>query len=128
MIKNNNLLTIDSSIKDAIGVIELSIERLGIVLSQDGIVLGTLTDGDIRRAILDGASISDNVSRAMNSNPITARVDEIDPELRKLLKEHNIRSILLLDSENHFVKTYPESESTDIDNDKIELIGVKNMI
>ena len=124
MIKNNNLITIDSSIKDAIKVIEQSLERLAIVISQNGTVLGALTDGDIRRAILDGVSISDFVTRAMNSNPITASVDETDLVLIKLLKSNNIRSIILLDFENRFVKTYPEMET--FDNNKIKLPVVKN--
>jgi NDP-sugar pyrophosphorylase family protein len=79
-------------------------------LSQDGTVLGTLTDGDIRRAILDGASLSDYATIAMNSNPITARVDDADLVLKKLLRVNNIRSVLLLDSKNRFVKTYSEPQ------------------
>jgi len=104
--RQNNQLTANSSIKDAIRVIESTYERLAIVFSSDGLVLGTLTDGDVRRAILNGVDISDNVLMAMNSNPITAKEDSSRSMLDKLLKEHNIRSILLLDSKNKFVKTY----------------------
>ncbi len=106
MIQKNNQLTVNSSIKDAIKVIESTSERLAIMFNQDGSVLGTLTDGDIRRAILNGISISDYATMAMNSNPITARIDDVDSAFDKLLKLNNIRSILLLDSNNRFVKTY----------------------
>jgi dTDP-glucose pyrophosphorylase len=47
-----------------------------IVLSADGRVLGTITDGDIRRAILRGATMSDSVDSCMQHTPIVGRAGE----------------------------------------------------
>ena len=96
--KNTNFLTANSSIKDAIRLIESCAERLAIVFEEDGTVLGTLTDGDVRRAILNGIDISENVIKAMNKSPITANILDSKSKYDELLVKNNIRSILLLDS------------------------------
>ena len=114
---NNKYLTVDSSIKDAIKVIESVNERLAIVFDHNGKVLGALTDGDIRRAILNGISISDFATKAMNSNPVIANIDDSEHTFDQLLEKNNIRSILLLDSNDLFIKTYsgPSSTNTNIE-------------
>ena len=109
--KNTNFLTASSSIKDAIRLIESNAERLAIVFEEDGTVLGTLTDGDVRRAILKGIDISENAIKAMNKNPITANILDSKSKYHELLVKNNIRSILLLDSKGKYKKTYSQSES-----------------
>ena len=47
-----------------------------IVISEDGLVLGTITDGDIRRAMLQGVAMGDSVERCMRTTPILGRVSE----------------------------------------------------
>ena len=41
-----------------------------IVISKNKKLLGSLTDGDIRRALLKGSSISDKIEGIFNNNPI----------------------------------------------------------
>ena len=40
------------------------------VVDSDGILLGVITDGDIRRALIGGTGISDTIVSTYNSNPI----------------------------------------------------------
>lgn len=42
-----------------------------IVLDEAGRLLGTITDGDVRRAILGGAGLDDPASRCMHREPVT---------------------------------------------------------
>ena len=81
MIKNN--LSISCSLYDAIKAIESSDKRLAVVLSDDKHILGTLTDGDVRRHILNNKSLDDRVSEAMNKNPVICNIDTSDSELKK---------------------------------------------
>ena len=55
-----------------------------LVVKQNRL-LGTVSDGDIRRAILRGAELSDNVSTCMNKNPVTAKIQN-KQNLLKILK------------------------------------------
>ena len=43
---NVNTLSIDANLIDAVEVIESTVKRLAVVISQNNDVLGTLTDGD----------------------------------------------------------------------------------
>lgn len=47
-----------------------------VVLDEDGRVLGTITDGDLRRAILRGERLDSTVDRCMRATPILGRVGE----------------------------------------------------
>jgi len=47
-----------------------------IVVSDDGRVLGTITDGDIRRAMLRGIGMSDSVENCMRTTPILGHTGE----------------------------------------------------
>ena len=64
-----------------------------LVVDRDGHLQGTLTDGDIRRAILKGACTSDSVKVAMNRNFNALQGDEIDVSQ---VREYRRRGITLL--------------------------------
>ena len=43
-----------------------------IVIDKNKHVVGSITDGDIRRSILKGVNVNDKVVHCMNKNPILA--------------------------------------------------------
>ena len=53
-------------IKDALNLIDKNKKRFLLVVNKKEILLGTLTDGDIRRAFLNGFSLKDNISNILN--------------------------------------------------------------
>ena len=58
---------------------ELSGGRMTLfVTDTEGRMLGTLTDGDIRRALLGGVSLTDSVTRAMHTDFCSLRAGEVD--------------------------------------------------
>lgn len=58
-------------------------ELFQIVLDPAGHVVGTVTDGDIRRAMLKGVGIDDSVEACMHRDPITGRDGETSENARK---------------------------------------------
>jgi dTDP-glucose pyrophosphorylase len=102
---SNNFIFSNATLIDAISTIEKTSKRLAVVLSDDYHVIGTLTDGDIRRHILQGSQLEASVSNVMNNNPITASINSSDSLLRKLLSKNNIRSIPLVDDKKKYVRT-----------------------
>ena len=102
-------LQVSATLIDAARSIEAS-KRMVVVTSEDNHVLGTLTDGDIRRSILKGRSLQVSVVDAMNSSPVTAPVNTSNDLLRKLLKKHNIRALPLVDKQRKFVRIIDELE------------------
>lgn len=66
---NNNVLYSDASVLDALKALEYSPDfnyTLFIIDKGNHVMIGTLTDGDIRRYLVHGGGLADKVSNAMN--------------------------------------------------------------
>ena len=107
---SKNSLHPTATLIDAISTIENTTKRLAVVVSEDNRVLGTLTDGDIRRYILKGIGLETCVNDVMNTNPVIASVNTSDSSIRKILANNNIRALPLVDDHNEYVRTLHEME------------------
>lgn len=107
---SENILKPSAILIDAIRAIEITAKRLAVVVTEDNLVIGTLTDGDIRRCILQGRTLQTLVVDAMNTTPVTAPVNTSDSVLREMLAKHNIRSLPLVDGQGRYVRTLHEME------------------
>ena len=87
-----------SSIKDCIKLLNKLELKILFILDENTKLVGTLTDGDIRRAILNGNELSDSTLKAMNKNFIkyTKGSDLSDIE-NKILKD-DLQAIPVLKS------------------------------
>lgn len=72
-----------ASMRSALQTLDASGMRIALVLDGD-VLLGVLTDGDVRRWILAGRSLDEPVGEAMNANPVTV-AEDTDPEAVKAL-------------------------------------------
>jgi len=72
----------DADLKTAMASINENGRRTAFIVDDDGRLLGSVTDGDIRRGILAGTSLSASVTSVMNSDPLTGSKDESDRSLR----------------------------------------------
>ncbi len=107
---SENILEPSDTLMAAVKLIENSVKRLAVVLSEDEQVIGTLTDGDIRRCLLRGSSLDTLVTEAMNHSPVTASINASDSLIRNLLDINNIRSLPLIDANGRYVRTFHEME------------------
>ena len=74
------------------------------VLDDKNRMVGTLTDGDSRRALIAGASVNDKVKIIMHRNFNCMRVEDIcDVKEIKRQKELKMTLVPVLDRENHIV-------------------------
>ena len=62
------VLNYNSNIRNAIRLIQKNKERVCFVIDKKNIVIGSISDGDIRRAILKGHNINDKVIKVFNKN------------------------------------------------------------
>lgn len=93
-----------STLRDAVREIEASRRSIAVVVDDGSKLIGTVTDGDIRRAILAGQELDDTVGRAMNRTPLTADNGTSDSYLVALLKERGLEAIPLVDAEGRLVR------------------------
>jgi len=84
LIKLNSIyITQEINIKDALKQINTSGKGILIVVDENNRLLGTLSDGDLRRAILSGRGLDDTIDTVFNANPSYLYEDEFNLEKAK---------------------------------------------
>jgi dTDP-glucose pyrophosphorylase/predicted transcriptional regulator len=74
-------------------------KSITLVVDKKNKLLGILTDGDIRNAILKGVTPSDNVKKAMNKNPFCLKPGYADGEIVRIMIEKNIFHLPIVDGQ-----------------------------
>lgn len=87
-----------STIKEVITCIERSAAKVALVVDDNRILLGTVTDGDIRRGLLRGVLISDHAVSVMNSKPRVAHVSDDPSAILDMMRRNICRQVPILDN------------------------------
>lgn len=74
------------------------------VIDNDEHMVGTLTDGDIRRGLINGAALEDPVRNIMHRNFKYVEDGNLDARKLKDLRSHHIFFIPVLDKNGHIVR------------------------
>jgi dTDP-glucose pyrophosphorylase len=76
-------------------------QGIGLVLDSEGRLLNTVTDGDLRRAVLAGIDLRKPIAelRRDNHRPFTVPIGTSRNELAKLMRERNLRHIPLVNAD-----------------------------
>lgn len=85
-----------ATIGDAVRAIDENAIQIALII-EGGRVCGTLTDGDVRRAMLHGFTLMDPVTNAMNPNPKTALAGETREAVLLRMKQFSIRHMPVVD-------------------------------
>lgn len=91
------LITPATSIRDAISRIDTGNAQIVLVADEHGVLLGTVTDGDVRRGLLRGLSLGDPVAEVMNKTPTTASQAEDRDAILALMKRRLVHQVPLVD-------------------------------
>ena len=92
-----------TSIREAVEALNRSALQICLVTNEDGKLIGTLTDGDIRRAILDGIAMNSVVSDVMNDTPVAVPIDTDESKMRGLMRDRRLHQLPILDPEGRVV-------------------------
>jgi len=90
----------DTPLEDAIGTLDRAGLRIALVVDEHQRLLGTLTDGDVRRALLRHVPLTSPVRDAMFAQPHTARIDWKRERILALMESHQLLQVPVLDSDN----------------------------
>jgi dTDP-glucose pyrophosphorylase len=105
---NKYIISVSATIMDALVALnQLSSDVLTLfVLNENGSMVGTLTDGDIRRKLIEGYTLTDNIAIAMHTTFQYINDCKINVEDIKRFKELNITLLPCLNNEKHIVRVY----------------------
>ncbi len=88
----------DATIADTMRLIDANREGIALIVDDAGVLVGTATDGDIRRGILRGLTLDSPVSEVMNTSPRTAPADSTPDQIEPMFEGGSIRLVPLVDA------------------------------
>jgi len=92
-----------ASLREAIEVLDEAALRIALVVDEDGTLLGTLTDGDVRRALLRHLPLETPVDEVMNANPKTAGDDWTQSRIQAVMQQYELLQLPLVDNTQRVV-------------------------
>ena len=108
---HNLLINRDTSIRKTIEVIDRGEQGIALVVDNNNKLVGTITDGDIRRAILQNVILDDAVSELLEHKkdsiyPQPVTVNEGTPQLEmvKKMQEESVRHMPVIDEQGCVVE------------------------
>ncbi|GGJ11256.1 alcohol dehydrogenase [Alicyclobacillus cellulosilyticus] len=93
----------DTAILDVIGIIDEGALQIALVVDEIGRLLGTVTDGDVRRGLLRGVGLDQPVSEIMNDRPTSARLNDSREAVLAIMKLKRLHHIPILDDDGRVV-------------------------
>jgi len=97
------LVSSSTSLRQTIEAITEGNLQIALVVDSENKLLGTVTDGDIRKAILAGKDLNITAGEAMRSRPITSASKTPRAAILKLMREKRIHQMPLLDDQGRVV-------------------------
>jgi dTDP-glucose pyrophosphorylase len=89
----------DATVRQAIEGIDAGAIEIALVVSEGRRLVGTITDGDVRRALMADVGLDDQIDQIVHRNPITAPVGSDPARLLKLMAERAVDQIPLMDGD-----------------------------
>ena len=109
-------LTKDVTIKKALSVISDGGLKIAIVIDKKGKLLGTLTDGDIRRGFLKGLNINSSINSIYFRKPIFIRKGQARGKLFKIAHSKMIYQIPVVNDKGEVIGIHSIDELRKIKN------------
>jgi len=98
--KDKYIIFSDEKVKKALRKLEHNKKRFLIVLNREKKVIGTLTDGDIRRGLLNSLTLDDEIDKITNKKYKFLTLNSTFDEVCELFKNEKIDFLPVLDKEN----------------------------
>lgn len=100
------LLIAGSTLENAIQNLDSSKLQICVVVNSDGKLLGTITDGDIRRGLLKGKTLSSSACEVMNESPLGLGESLDQNEILNLMNSHGVKQIPIINPNQVVVGLY----------------------
>lgn len=97
------LISPNLKICEVIEIIDRNSQQIAVVTDEEGKLLGTVTDGDIRRGILKGISLNSAIGQIMNPHPVTIPRLTNRKSIINILRANKVRHLPVIDEARHVV-------------------------
>lgn len=117
-----------AAIRDAVEAIDAGAVEIALVVDEERRLLGTITDGDVRRAMLRGIDLEGPLDEVVHRDPVSAPADASREQLLRLMTERGVEQIPLLDPDGKveqlaFLREIVAGEAPDSDSPVVVMAG-----
>lgn len=92
-------LSLTSTIRDALQIINNGAIQMAVVVDSEGKLLGTITDGDIRRGLLNNLRLEDSVETILHTTPTVATLSDTKEDILQKALTKKLHQIPIIDEE-----------------------------
>lgn len=101
---NRLIVSESATVKDALKQMALGAEKILFVVDPTQRLLGTLSDGDIRRWILSEGSLASSISKVFNKRPRALSVGYNLSDVRKMMAKEKLQVLPVINEDGIFIK------------------------
>jgi dTDP-glucose pyrophosphorylase len=91
------LISPSTPLREALETIDSAGCQIALVVDQKGRLVGTLSDGDARRALIKGLSLTSSVADAMHAKPTCARTDDDRASILATMRRLGLHQLPIVD-------------------------------
>lgn len=99
----NILLKPTSTIKEALTIIDKGAMQIALVIDENEKLLGTLTDGDIRRGLLNNLALDDSIETIIFKTPTVCNIDDTKERILEIAVSKKLYQIPVVDNDGKIV-------------------------
>jgi dTDP-glucose pyrophosphorylase len=99
----NILLNPNSTIREALKIIDSGAMKIAIVVDENKKLIGTVADGDIRRGLLNNFSLDDVIETVIFKTPTVCKIDDTKEKILETAVEKKIYQIPIVDNNGKLV-------------------------
>lgn len=92
-------LSLTSTIRDALQIINNGAMQMAVVVNSEGKLLGTITDGDIRRGLLNNLCLEDSVETILHTTPTVATLSDTKEDILQKALTKKLHQIPIVNEE-----------------------------
>ncbi len=115
----------DDSVKKALTVLDKQAIQIILVVSTAQELVGTITDGDVRRGLLKGETLESSVAKIMNRSPTIGNEDETETVWQQHIERKSLRHLPIINSKQKVIGLYyhKEQKTPQIKNPVVLMLG-----
>ena len=103
---DNFYLKASNTVLDAIGMINDNQFQICFVIDEKKCLIGSITDGDIRRGLINGLTTASEASQVMQKSPISILDDMEEVDARRIMEEHDIKQLPIVNKNHCLIGLY----------------------
>ena len=106
------LLFSTANLQEAISTLNLTGLKIALVVSDQGVLYGTISDGDIRRGLLRGLELASPITSVMHRHPLVVPPNLSYEAVRQLMVANKVQQIPIVDGQRRVLGLHSWDELT----------------